>query len=85
MSKERPDYLSYLVRLWRAGAEKSSLSEEEGVVWRASLHSPQTGERIGFLSLEKLFDFLRRQTGVAPEQDGEKGGTGRRDESVEPR
>jgi hypothetical protein len=74
MHEKRPDYLSYLLRLWRAGAEKSSLPEEERLAWRASLQSPQTGERIGFLDLEKLFDFLRRQTGAVPGQDGGKDG-----------
>ena len=59
MRKQEPDYLSYLLRLWRAGAEKDSPPGDERLTWRASLQSPQTGERVGFLSLEKLFDFLR--------------------------
>jgi hypothetical protein len=50
---ERRDYLSYLLRLWRVS--------KEGAVWRASLESPQTGERIGFASLDELFAFLREQ------------------------
>ena len=62
MDKERPDYLAYLLRLWRA-------SGEEGAVWRASLQSPRTGERIGFASLDELFDFLREQTGVASNEN----------------
>jgi hypothetical protein len=48
------DYVSYLPRLWRGS--------DEGAVWRASLQSPHTGERVGFASLEKLHDFLRRKT-----------------------
>ena len=76
MHKEEPDYLSYLLRLWRTTVKKSSTSGEEGVAWRASLQSPQTDERIGFLDLEKLFDFLRGQTGVACDQDREKDGAG---------
>jgi hypothetical protein len=39
------------------------------VVWRASLESPQTRERRGFVSLDDLFDFLRQQTGVRPGSD----------------
>ena len=50
---ERHDYLSYLLRLWRV--------DKEEAVWRASLESPLTGERIGFASLDALFDFLRQQ------------------------
>jgi hypothetical protein len=51
---ERRDYLSYLLRLWRVGKEQA--------VWRASLESPHSGERIGFASLDELFAFLREQT-----------------------
>jgi hypothetical protein len=39
---------SYILRLW--SAEHSN--------WRASLEDPQTGERLGFSSLEQLFSFL---------------------------
>lgn len=31
---------------------------ETGMVWRASLESARTGERVGFASLEELFRFL---------------------------
>jgi hypothetical protein len=51
MHKEQPDYLSYLLRLWRG-------SDEEEAVWRASLESPVTGERQGFANLADLFSFL---------------------------
>jgi hypothetical protein len=57
MVSERPEYLSYLLRLWSVnGAEKT--------VWRASLENALTGERKAFASLDDLFDFLRQQTGV---------------------
>jgi hypothetical protein len=56
MHKEQPDYLSYLLRLWRG-------SDEEEAVWRASLESPVTGERRGFSSLTELFAFLEKETG----------------------
>ncbi len=52
-------YLSYLLRLWQ--------ENEKGAVWRASLQRPDTGERVGFASLDKLYDFLQRQTGAVPD------------------
>ena len=52
-------YLSYLLRLWQ--------ESEKGAGWRASLQSPDTGERVGFASLDKLYGFLQRQTGAAPD------------------
>lgn len=71
MDKRQPDYLSYLLRLWR-------VSGEEKAVWRASLESPHTGERRGFANLEDLFAFLEQELGhvargqAAPNAD-EKG------------
>jgi hypothetical protein len=59
MVRDGPDYLSYLLRLWVA-------HERGRPVWRASLQSPHTGERVSFCTLEELFAFLRRQTGTAP-------------------
>ena len=64
-SKERRDYLSYLLRLWRAGGG-------ERPIWRASLRSAHTGEQVGFASLEDLFRFLRTQTGEMPSADGDR-------------
>ncbi len=60
MSEAPQSYLAYLLRLWAA-------REEGRVVWRASLDSPQTGERLGFASLDRLFAFVREQCGVAGE------------------
>jgi hypothetical protein len=54
-------YMSYLLRAWQA-------SEDEPTLWRASLESPHTGERLGFESLEMALEFLRRQ--IAPEGSG---------------
>jgi hypothetical protein len=51
MSKEETAYVSYLLRLWRDSESESA--------WRASLESPQTGERRGFASLDDLFSFLQ--------------------------
>jgi hypothetical protein len=51
-------YMSYLLRAWQA-------SEDEPALWRASLESPHTGERVGFENLEMALEFLRRQ--ILPE------------------
>ena len=64
-TREQPDYLSYLLRLWRVG--------EEEATWRASLESSHTGERKGFASLDDLFGFLREQTGVVLIARGDDG------------
>lgn len=63
MPGRRPEYLSYLLRLWRVRARGVT-------VWRASLQSPQTGERLGFATLDKLVAFLWEQTGLASEAGG---------------
>lgn len=42
---------SYLLRLWSADQPGS-------FNWQASLEDPETGERIGFASLEELFAYL---------------------------
>ena len=42
---------SYVLRLWRA-------DQPEDRNWQASLETPETGERIGFASLEELFAYL---------------------------
>jgi hypothetical protein len=67
MSEEKPDYRSYLLRLWKVG-------EIEGMEWRASIQSVQGGERQGFAGLEGLFDFLRRQVLEPPSDDAEENG-----------
>ncbi len=69
MGNEKPEYLSYLLRLWRG-------TSEEGAIWRASLESSTTRARIGFASLDELFDFLRNQTGTAADEaEGDRGTT----------
>ena len=64
--RTQPKYLSYLVRLWRVG-------DGEQPSWRALLKSSQTGDEIGFGNLEALFDYLRREVGLQPAQNGEAG------------
>jgi hypothetical protein len=54
MERESPDYLSYLLRLWR-------VRDGQVPAWRASLKDAGTGERVGFGSVEELVEFLRAQ------------------------
>jgi hypothetical protein len=42
---------SLILRLWR-------IESSESTYWRASAEIPETGERIGFATLEQLFAFL---------------------------
>jgi hypothetical protein len=58
MMKQPPGYLSYLLRLWQSGRKGKA-------VWRASLESPMTGERLGFANLKELFAFLETQADEA--------------------
>jgi hypothetical protein len=70
-AKEQGDYQSYLLRLWR-------VSDDEEPTRRASLQSSRSGEQMGFAHLEELFDFLRRQTGVATKENAGKMGASQR-------
>ena len=47
-----PNYLAYLVRLWR----------ESETNWRGTLENPHTGQRHAFASIEELLLFLKQQT-----------------------
>ncbi len=57
MDKRAPTYLSFMLRLYR-------VDEKEEPVWRMSLESSLTRERVGFASLEDLFAFLQQQMGM---------------------
>jgi hypothetical protein len=57
---KQADYVSYLLRLWR--------DSDEPALWRASLQSPYTGERIHFASFEELLEYLRRQTTTSTQE-----------------
>jgi hypothetical protein len=52
------DYFSYLLRIWREGAR-----------WRASLHDPHTGERVGFATLDDLVKYLYHQVDTSASTD----------------
>jgi hypothetical protein len=62
---EQRAYSSYLLRLWRVGTAEEPM-------WRASLKSAHNGEKVGFASLEDLFHFLRKETGMLPRADRER-------------
>ena len=64
MSDEQPDYLSYLLRLWRERAKGQT-------AWRASLERSRTAKRRAFASLDDLFEYLQRQTSVAFDAEGD--------------
>ena len=59
---EAREYVAYLLRLWRETSGESTR-------WRASLQDPHSGERVGFASLEELFEFLHRQVVAATDSD----------------
>ena len=58
LSNQGADYHASLLRLWREGP---------GGAWRASLQDAESGERIGFADLERLFAYLRRLTHDTPD------------------
>jgi hypothetical protein len=55
--RHRPEYLSYLLRLWRVSGVGAPL-------WRGSLQRPGAAEPVGFADLEELIAFLRAETGA---------------------
>jgi hypothetical protein len=55
------DYHAGLLRLWRDGP---------GGPWRASLQDAESGARIGFADLERLFAYLRQLTKDPPDERG---------------
>ena len=55
------NYHAGLLRLWREGP---------GGAWRASLQDAESGERLGFADLERLFAYLRRLISEAPDECG---------------
>jgi hypothetical protein len=72
------EYLSYLLRLWQECEE--AVEGHEGPVWRASLTSPSTGERVGFASLEGLVAYLEERMGDVSDADRIRDSIGRKPE-----
>jgi hypothetical protein len=66
--KRTPDYLAYLLRLWRDNQKQA---------WRATVQNPHTGERYTFASLPALLVFLETETGQpwGVDTDGYTGNT----------
>ena len=61
MIAQSPDYMAFLLRLWR-------VDEAEGVQWHASLEEPGTGERRGFANINRLCAFLEEQCSGTDDQ-----------------
>jgi hypothetical protein len=59
---QKSHYLSYLLRLWQVDAGGSS-EFTEGKIWRVSIESSLTGERLGFADLGEFIVFLLKLTG----------------------
>jgi hypothetical protein len=68
MSNEQPDYLSYLLRLWRVTGKGRT-------VWRASLESSLSGERQLFSNMFDVLQYLQQQMGATLATDRHEGGT----------
>lgn len=56
MSRRRR-HVTYVLGLWQA-------QTKGGMTWRAWLESPSTGERRGFATLDKLFNYLKTRAGL---------------------
>lgn len=56
--QDLPQYLSYLIRLWRTDASP----------WRASVETPGTHEKQSFTDVATLFAFLQAQMGAEHSQ-----------------
>ena len=63
-----PDYRTYVLRFWRMRGTGAA-------GWRASLASPDSGERHGFASLDDLLMFLRQETGAGSGAEDPEEGT----------
>jgi hypothetical protein len=77
MSRERADYTSFLLRVWRVPGATA--------IWIASLEHPRTGERLSFADLESLFAFLAAHTAALAqhrqdESDAEIGSAAKRND-----
>jgi hypothetical protein len=64
MQTNQPDYLSYLLRLWRIEREETGVTDKSTPAWRASLECAQTGEVVQFRDLGALIGYLLVQTGT---------------------
>jgi TRAP-type C4-dicarboxylate transport system permease small subunit len=65
------EYLSYMLRLWQESVDEP-VEVDGAPVWRASLTSPMTGERLGFATLDDLVEYLRHQVNASARTDVEE-------------
>jgi hypothetical protein len=72
-SASQEEYFSFLLRLWQESGDEP-VDLEEAPVWRASLTSPATGERLGFATLDDLVEYLRHQVGDSARTNAEQRG-----------
>lgn len=54
MEDKKPDYRSFMLRLW--------IEKTNGEKWRYSLEDTHTGKRKGFASVDKLISYLEEIT-----------------------
>jgi hypothetical protein len=55
MSSKPQHYQSYLLRIW-------AVAKEGSLEWRVTIENVATHQTLGFSSMEKLYEFLDRQT-----------------------
>ena len=68
---KQPRYLAYLLRLWQESPGSAPREpRRDPPLWRASLQSPQSEERLGFAGPEELFAYLREQLSTKPPAGG---------------
>jgi len=65
MASKPPDYMAYMVRLWREDGRYS---------WHASLQNPHTGQKQTFATPEDLWLFL--QSSMETQEDNHPPTTG---------
>lgn len=65
MSRAQLNYKSYMLRLWRVKYGKK-------YTWRASLENVESGEITGFVTLEKLTEFLQKLDNEFEIKNGKK-------------
>ena len=75
MEKQRSDYVSFLLRLWRESSGQGPHPGADATVWRASLQEPLAGERVSFANLEELFAYLRQKTGAMSDAGVDESGS----------
>lgn len=62
MQTDQPNYLSYLLKLWRIDGKEAGAPGSSTPDWHASLECAQTGEVMQFCNLEALIGYLLFRT-----------------------